>query len=1447
MRTPHPSGSWKPLWLVAAISYIPFLVTRPGWVSADTKTYLYLDPSRLLSRAWEMWDPSVGLGTVSHQTIGYLWPMGPWFWAFDKLGVPDWVAQRLWWGTLLFAAISGVAYLLRRFEMPAVAIWPAALAFGLSPYAVAYLGRLSGVLLPAIGLPWLLAFTIMSIRTRGWRYPALFALVVCTVGSVNLTALALVGIAPAMWVVWAVVSRESSFRRVVTSVAQIGLLTTVTSLWWLSGLSVQATNGIDIVKYSESAEVVARTSVSFEVLRGLGYWFFYGGDKRQLWIEPSFQYTQRPVIFVITFIVPLLALASASLGKWRYRSFFAALLVVGTVVSVGAHPFDDPSPIGKVIKAFLGTERGLAFRSLPRAVPLIALASAVLIAGGIAYVAIRVPKIARPLAAVVVLASVIGMVPLWQRSIVQDSLSRKDEIPDYWKKTAALLDKRDDGTRVLEVPGSDFASYRWGNTVDPITPGLMDRPYVARELVPYGTPPSADFLNDFDLLMQERTLEPQAIAPIARLMRAGDIVVRGDLQYERYSLARPKLVWSLMKAAPGTGTPIEMTRPTPNDPDARLQMRDETWLTEESGLPDSPAVAIVPVKDVPKIVDAKPAAGAVLLSGDGAGIVNAATARLIDGSELIRYSASLKQAEVKAEVARGASLIVTDTNRERGERWGGLRHTRGYTERAGEKPLATSPTDNRLPRFPGSGDDAKTLTIQGGGVQADATSYGNPITFAADVRPALAIDGDPETAWATAAFSDARGEKLVLTLDKPLKLDHLVLYQLPEDTTQRALTKVRVDFGDGKPMDVDLGPQSRLNPGQRVDVGKRTTSKVTITLLADSLNNPIRYDDAGPVGFSEIKLGSNSPVITEVERMPTDLVDAVHHAGQGAATSAELTYLMTRLRQDPTDRTRGDEELALSRQFRVPAGRSFEVSGAARVSARTDDLTLDEVLGTTSDDVSVDSTRRLSGTRTDRASAALDGDPTTAWTGPYARVTDEHIIVSTSKPHTFDHMDMQIVADGRHSVPTDLIVKVDGKVVATPVLPAITDGTEPGHTVTVPIDLPATKGTALDVQVAKVREISSIDWTSSKPVDHPFAIAELGLKGLQVPKAPKAFDDRCRDDLITIDGKPVPVRINGTTAQAVEGDPMTVEPCSDQPIHLSAGDHKLEAVSGIESGIDIDRFVVTSPATKPVPAAAKADPQVTVTHAGRDHMQVKMSGLKAGEPTWLILAQSNTDGWTAKVAGGRDLGTPQLVDGYANGWLVHPTGSSEVVTLDFNPQKRVDLALGISAIGIVACLLLIIRRPRDRDEADVTLDLRRPFGGVPASVPVAIGTGVGILVASLLVLPLVAALPLAIAAGLAARHHRYRVAFSFIPAGLLGASVLYATALLVRYKIAPGIEWVGELERIHPIAMTGVVALGADIVIDVLWRRRQRRTSGPPEDALVAADLPAPVAEAAGS
>src|SRR5664279_155814 len=71
--------------LFSALVYLPILAMQPGKVDADTKSYLYLDPSRFLQRAASIWDPSIGFGTLSHQTVGYLFPMGPFYWFFEDV------------------------------------------------------------------------------------------------------------------------------------------------------------------------------------------------------------------------------------------------------------------------------------------------------------------------------------------------------------------------------------------------------------------------------------------------------------------------------------------------------------------------------------------------------------------------------------------------------------------------------------------------------------------------------------------------------------------------------------------------------------------------------------------------------------------------------------------------------------------------------------------------------------------------------------------------------------------------------------------------------------------------------------------------------------------------------------------------------------------------------------------------------------------------------------------------------------------------------------------------------------------------------------------------------------------------------------------------------------------------------------------------------------------
>ena len=491
--------------------------------------------------------------------------------------------------------------------------------------------------------------------------------------SSDLTALVFAGLAPVLWLPWAVWgSREVSLRRMLGALGRIALLAVLASSWWIAGLWAQGRYGIDILRYTETISTVARTSTAPEVLRGLGYWFFYGQDKIGPWIESALPYTQSAAHLAISFALPTLALALAGFTRWRHRAYFALLALVGTAVAVGAYPYDDPSPLGSALKGFAATSTaGLALRSTGRATPLVVLSLATFLAVGISALATRLEArqrsgLAVAAAALAGLLVLLNLPALWQGTFYGANLQRDEAIPRYWTQAIRAVSNGDPGSRVLELPGSDFASYRWGNTVDPITPGLTDRPYVARELIPYGSPPAADLLNAYDRRLQEGTYESQVTAPIMRYLGVGDIIVRNDLQTDRYNLVRPRQVWRDFRAPQGgLGTPRTFGTRIPGA--AVYPQVDEQALAFPAGEGDPPPVAVVPVRRPGAIVRAHSVAGTVLLAGDGEGLVDAAASGLVDGRQLVRYSASLTPAEIRAAVRSGATLVVTDTNRRRGQ------------------------------------------------------------------------------------------------------------------------------------------------------------------------------------------------------------------------------------------------------------------------------------------------------------------------------------------------------------------------------------------------------------------------------------------------------------------------------------------------------------------------------------------------------------------------------------------------------------------------------------------------------------------------------------------------------------------------------------------------------------------------------------------------------------
>ena len=218
----------------------------------------------------------------------------------------------------------------------------------------------------------------------------------------------------------------------------------------------------------------------------------------------------------------------------------------------------------------------------------------------------------------------------------------------------------------------------------------------------------------------------------------------------------------------------------PNETIADVQLDDELLLQTDPDLPHPHELAVLPVSDPVPIVSTTPvaAAGGGRRCRPGRGGRRRAHRR--QRAHPLRRAAGRGRARRRFD--DGAVLLLTDSNRRRGERWTTVRHTRGYTEPAGSEPLEVDATDNRLPVFPDAGEDAMTMAHELGGVVARATRYGNPITFTSEERPALAVDGDIDTAWRTSAFADARGERIELELAEPVTTDHVT----PRNPSTRA-------------------------------------------------------------------------------------------------------------------------------------------------------------------------------------------------------------------------------------------------------------------------------------------------------------------------------------------------------------------------------------------------------------------------------------------------------------------------------------------------------------------------------------------------------------------------------------------------------------------------------------------------------------------------------------
>ena len=1358
---------------LGALAFAVALLQRPGLVVAETKVDLHVAPGSFLRDVLSAWTPTGSLGHVfAGQYGGYLWPMGPFFALGDVLDLPDWVVGRLWIGLALALSAWGMVRLLDALvgRPRGAGHLAGGLLYMLNPYVVTYVGRTSITLLATAALPWLLLCVHRGLREpRGLWWPGAFALVLTsTGGGVNVAVTAWLLLGPALMVVyelgWGAVASGAARAFVVRLVPVAALA----SLWWVAAVLVHARYGLDFLPYTEQPGTIWGTTSMPESLRLLGFWTSYigvgyTGTLRSFQADAGVYLGLAPVI-VATLAIPALCLGSfAWTRRARYAPFFLALVLLGLLVMFVGFP--EGAPLRRAATFTYNHVQAVRFlRTSYKAGPLVSLGLAGL--GALGVHALR-PHLRAP--ALVAGAALVAVAcwPLARGVGVDRQLGLRDGVPPAWRDAAHDLDRTlPRGERAMVLPGQLFAFYDWGGTYDPILPALTDRPVAVRFIVPFADLRAVDLQWTADALVTQQRAVPGQPGPLLDLMGVGAVLQGADDDRARSGAVPASSAASVLRAL---GAPSRSYGPPRTVPGAAGTLEPAARLAQVRrwDLPTSGMVRVLS-RD-----------GATVVDGSAPAIADLAAFGALRTDRALQYAADLDEPALRAQAARGASFVISDSNRRRVFVAARLRGNTGWTVPAGEK---LSEDSAQLNPFPARGTDAQTVALMGGVASVHADFSPGFAQFP-ERRPFAALDGDPSSAWLADRALATDRHHLDVGFAAPRDIDHVDL--MPYSDGQGRVDRVAVN---GREFAVHDG-WNRL----RVDLhGVRSLS----VQMAHVTQPPTGEGGAG--GIRELRI----PAVRATEALRPPVL--VEHALHGAdVRRAGLTYLFDRTSGDDPSRphvvtgarSRGlvrdqqDGERGWARAIAPPAARAWRADAWVSVAPETPDHALDRWAGGGA--TAFDGSSRFEGLGRNRASSAFDGDPRRAWIGGWIRARGAWVQWRTRAPRTIRTLRLErapvrvrfptrvrVVADGRPTAP--LAVAADGTVALPAPLRA--------RTVRIEIlDAAFPRGTP---GAAARRRAVGVGEVTGDGVPHA-AVVRRGRLRIGCAQGPA----------LRLGARTLRLRVAATAEQIDAGRPLRASLCG-AAVALPAGPVTVRA-DAAPWRLDHVRLTSPAPAGAPVAGGGRVIDPGRDGRGARDGVRVAVDG-----PSWLVLGESYDAGWRARCDG-RSLGRPVALQGYANGWPVQR--GCRNVSFAFAPNRALLLS---DAISLAACLallaLLVLRRPRPAVASLVAL-ADAPARGWPVRRALVAG------VAATLVLGFIFALR----AGAVLGPLTFLVLWRGISARTLalGAGVVLLVALPVLH-LAVGLPGEGydtnyAVQRIaeHWLAVGAVCALGG-----ALWR-----------------------------
>ena len=1107
-----------------ALAALAVLLNDPlVWVG-DNRFEMFENPGRRLDRMLSIWDSSRGFGTFAAEVwVGNTAPL----WALRESGLSVAATQHVWHAFLLTLAGTSAAAFVRCFR-PRIGVVHVVtgLVYMFGPFAVGFLLP-SNLFQNYATAPLMMVLLYRGIHARSpWRSAAAFALVVLFLGIVDPPGVLYIGLYLMIVAGYAVfVDQTTTVRLVLRWVARALPLTLLVMAGPLVAAALSQELFQQNVRETESPLTLNANSSWSESWRGLGGWLIYFRDQAGAVKPQARVFLTNPSVVAATFVAPALAAAALVFNRSRERILFGVLMLFGLLLMVGQYPISDPSPFGEGVRwLYDAVPPTQVLRSSYKAGSGAMLGMAALVGLAVAAVVDRAPRVVARLddrfgdvdprlavVPVIALTLVFATVtqPFWRTGLYDDTELKA--VPAYVYEAYAFVDEQPGDGRVLLLPPTNRAEYRWGSVNDDVIDALLDRPHVVEVPIHLSRPVPSTILTAVDASLRDDSYVPGSIANYATRLGLDFVVIRNDLLWESWDIPRPSWYSSLR-----TDPSLELVAQFGDVGENTTSFIDtSTEASAEMGLHPMEVYRVVDPGSIVRIV---PEGAPLLVAGDGESWPTLTSLGLLDApSTTVTFTGDQSAAELAAALDAGAPLVVTDSNRRRADLIT-LAPEQTYT-------LAADGELDRAPYDLFETEAAETVAAYGDATNivnvgnADTTGVAQPW-----FRPAAAIDGDPSTAWLVGLpIAADEGVRIELAREHELGLIEIDLADHPD--SRREILGIDVTTSDG------AVSAASIDDGIAVaDISGRPTTSIEITIsLASS-------PGGGLIGFDEIRIEG-----LRLEERLVAPADVFAHAGDDPALSEALeTASIAYVFQRSIGTGDQPEEQSMHRSFLAVADREVSLLGAVEVQATVDETVLAAILG---DPITATTTDRLDGQLRFAGQSAVDGNASTAWAFTADSAAEVDLRFTAVQINTVD-IDVRI---GSGLAAVQSVAIDDGTEVTTvDITPRACDGQ---CTQTVTVALP---GRTVEQLIATV---SPDEQSSSLRTVRVDEIRINGVPNVAVESPP------CAVGAVTMNGRPVSTQIEGGRAAILAGETVTLRSC--ELAQLQPGTNTFDAALGV--------------------------------------------------------------------------------------------------------------------------------------------------------------------------------------------------------------------------------------------------------------------------------------------